>query len=117
MPGGAVGYHAGLSAEEQVAAHYRRSGHEIAHRRWRGRGGEIDIVARQGDTMVFVEVKAACSHGRAAARIGRRQIERIYAAAGEYVAGNERGLDTDMRFEVALVDGAGRIEIVENAFL
>jgi putative endonuclease len=113
---GAASYHAGLAAEEQVAARYQRSGRRIAARRWRGSGGEIDIVARDGDAVIFVEVKKSRSHARAAERLSRRQMERIYASASEFIAGEPCGQNTEVRFEVALVDAAGQIAIIENAF-
>jgi putative endonuclease len=113
---GAVSYHNGLAAEAQVADHYARAGRAIAARRWRGSGGEIDLIAREGAGLVFIEVKKAASHARAAERLSRRQMDRIYASASEFIAGEPRGQDTDVRFDVALVDAAGRIEILENAF-
>lgn len=112
---GARSYHGGLAAEAGVAAHYERAGCAVAHRRWRGRGGEIDLILRDGDVSVFVEVKAARTHARAAERISARQAGRIMTAAEEFVATQPRGSLTEMRFDVALVDGMGRIEIVENA--
>jgi putative endonuclease len=113
---GTVSYHAGRVAEDSVAENYARRGFAIAQRRWRGRGGEIDLIAREGDGLVFIEVKKSRSFARAAERISRRQMERILMAASEFVAGEPRGQLTDMRFDVALVDGTGRIEILENAF-
>lgn len=113
---GAVSYHDGLAAEAQVAAHYLQSGRAIAARRWRGSGGEIDLIAREGADLVFIEVKKAASHARAAERLSRRQMDRIYASASEFLAGEPLGQGTAVRFDVALVDLAGRIEIVENAF-
>lgn len=113
---GATSYHAGLVAEDQVASLYQRRGQEICQRRWRGRGGEIDLIVRQDDRLIFVEVKRARDFARAAERLGRRQMRRLYDAAGEYLARMPMGLDTEARFDVALVDGAGRIEILENAF-
>ncbi|WP_415184091.1 YraN family protein [Phaeovulum sp.] len=113
---GAVSYHGGLAAEAQVAAHYQRSGKCIAARRWRGTGGEIDLVARDGDAVVFIEVKKSTSHARAVERLSRRQMDRIYASAGEFIAGEPAGQMTEVRFDVALVDSVGRIEILENAF-
>ncbi|WP_102109482.1 YraN family protein [Oceaniglobus roseus] len=114
---GAVSYHAGLCAEDRVAAEYSRRGAAIVGRRWRGRGGEIDVIAREGSALVFIEVKASRSHARAAERIGARQIARLYDAAAEYVATEPDGLNTEMRFDVALMDRTGAIEIRENAFM
>ena len=45
---GLTSYHAGLAAESAVETHYLRTGHVISDRRWRGAGGEIDLVAQIG---------------------------------------------------------------------
>lgn len=113
---GVTSYQAGLVAEDQVSAEYRRRGHKTCQRRWRGRGGEIDLIIEDGPGLVFVEVKCARDFARAAERVSRRQMQRIFTTAGEYLARMPNGLDTDARFDVALVDGTGRIEIMENAF-
>lgn len=64
---GAVAYQAGLAAEACIADDYERRGYPIAARRWRGQGGEIDLVARDGDGLVFIEVKKSRSFDRAVA--------------------------------------------------
>lgn len=112
---GLTAWHAGRAAEDQVAEHYRQSGRSIAASRWRGQGGEIDLVAREGEVLIFIEVKRAETFAMAAERLSRRQMDRICSAASEYVAGEPGGQNTEMRFDVALVDGFGRIDIVENA--
>lgn len=112
---GSVSYHAGLSAEEQVARRYQSRGFPVIAHRWRGKGGEIDLIARDGDTFVFIEVKKSRSHARAAERLSARQIRRLYDAAGEYLARCPSGLNTPARFDVALIDSVGRVEIIENA--
>jgi putative endonuclease len=112
---GSMRYHAGLSAEDQVARRYAADGRKVVARRWRGTGGEIDVVATDGEETVFVEVKKARSHAAAAERLGSRQIARILACASEYMAGLATGSLTPVRFDVALVDEQGRIEIRENA--
>ena len=114
---GSVGYHAGLTAEDAVATDYTRRNHGIAARRWRGQGGEIDLIARDGDTVVFVEVKKSRSFARAATRLSRRQMDRICASAGEFLAGEPRGQLTDVRFDLALVDAVGAVSVIENAFM
>ncbi len=113
---GAVSYHDGLAAEAQVAALYVQGGRLIAARRWRGSGGEIDLIAREGAGLVFVEVKKAASHARAAERLSRRQMDRIYCSASEFLATEPLGQGTAVRFDVALVDAIGQIKIIENAF-
>lgn len=113
---GCTNYAAGLSAEDRVAEDYARRGFTVAARRWRSPAGEIDLVARDGDALVFVEVKKSRDFARAAARLTRRQTERIMASALAFLAGEGRSLDTEMRFDLAMVDGAGRIKRLENAF-
>lgn len=113
---GASSYHGGLAAEDQVAAHYQRRGLTVAARRWRGTAGEIDLILRDGAALIFVEVKRAVSLDAAAWRLGPAQVRRICAAASEFVGGEPAGQDTEMRFDLALVGGAGEIEIIENAF-
>lgn len=113
---GQVSYYAGLSAEEQVALHYQRHGLQIADQRWRGTGGEIDLIAQDGNALVFIEVKKSRSFAKAAERVSPRQMRRIYSAASEYLANAPQGQDTDCRFDVALVNGTGQIQILENAF-
>lgn len=113
---GARSYHAGLAAEETVAQCYMRSGRSVAARRWRGKSGEIDMIARDGDTVIFIEVKQSRTHAEAAQHLTQRQLTRIYHAAEEFIGGEPHGSLTDVRFDVALVDGHGVIEILENAY-
>jgi putative endonuclease len=113
---GLVSYHAGLAAEGMVARHYLDSGRTIAAQRWRGQGGEIDLVARDGAQVIFIEVKKSDTHARAAEALSARQMARIYSAAEEFLGGEPLGQLTEARFDVALVDAMGRIEVLENAF-
>lgn len=113
---GSVSYHAGLSAELLVTQDYERRGFALARERWRGKRGEIDLIMRDGDALVFIEVKKSQSFQRAAQRITPRQMNRIYGAAEEYLAGEPKGALTDVRFDVALVDQTGDMQIMENAF-
>ena len=112
---GRTSYHAGIAAEDQVSQLYDRSGRPVIARRWRGSIGEIDLIAREGDTVVFIEVKKSSSHALAAEHLTWGQQQRIMATASEFVGGEPLGQNTDIRFDVALVDGMGRIEIIENA--
>ena len=112
---GKTAYHAGLAAEEQVSQLYDRSGRPVIARRWRGSIGEIDLIVREGATVVFIEVKKSSTHALAAEHLTWAQAQSIMATATEFVGGEPAGQLTDMRFDVALVDGQGRIEIIENA--
>ena len=114
---GQSAHHAGLAAEGQVLRHYLRAGLSIVARRWRGQGGEIDLIAREGDRYVFIEVKAGRDLAGAAARLSLRQMHRLAAAAEEFLGGVAGGLGNDLRFDVALVDRQGRVDIMENALV
>lgn len=113
---GLTNYLAGHAAEASVARHYEDRGIPICARNWRGLTGEIDLIGRDGDVIVFIEVKQSRTHDLAASHISDAQIRRIFSSVDEFVAGEPRGLLTDVRIDLALVDGHGRVEIVENAF-
>ena len=113
---GRANYHAGHAAEGSVARHYEDRGIRICARNWRGLVGEVDLIGRKGDEVIFVEVKQSRTHDLAASHISQAQIARIFATVDEFLAGEPKGLLTDVRIDLALVDGQGRIEVVENAF-
>ncbi|RYI23999.1 MAG: hypothetical protein EON48_07645 [Acetobacteraceae bacterium] len=113
---GLTNYLAGHAAEASVARHYEDRGIRICTRNWRGIAGEIDLIGRDGDVVIFVEVKQSRTHDLAASHISKAQISRIFASVDEFVASEPKGLLTDVRIDLALVDGTGRIEVVENAF-
>ncbi|KUF12597.1 YraN family protein [Pseudoponticoccus marisrubri] len=112
---GQCGHLAGAAAEQAIATDYERRGFPIARRRWRGAGGEIDLIARDGDGLIFVEVKKSRDFARAAERLSQRQMMRLQLAAEEFAGSEPRGALTPMRFDVALVDGRGDIRVIENA--
>ncbi|MBN2741749.1 MAG: YraN family protein [Rhodobacteraceae bacterium] len=116
---GALSYYSGLAAEEQVARQYEDAGRSISEHRWRGRyGGEIDLIARDGDTVIFVEVKKSRSHARAVQRLSSRQMQRICVSVQEYLMKfpAPANCNRKVRFDLALVDEQGQIKILENAY-
>lgn len=114
---GAMAFQAGLAAEDQVARHYDREGAAICARRWRGRAGEIDLIARDGDQVIFIEVKQSVTHDAALAHLGPRQMQRIWEAASEFLDGEPRGQLTEVRLDVALVDGRGEVRVIRDAWM
>lgn len=108
-------YHAGFSAEQAVAKHYRDRGALLRETRWRGPCGEIDLILSEGDTVVFVEVKKSRTHAQAVERVTARQLGRILRSAEDYLGQCPAGTLTDARLDVALVDASGGIEIIPNA--
>ena len=105
----------GSAAEERAAAYLRGLGFTILRRNLRGPGGEIDIVARDGDTIVFVEVKARMSHayGSALAAVNARKRARLRAVAADYL--QYVAPDARARFDVLAVDG-DTVRLHRNAF-
>lgn len=107
---------AGLAAESSVLQRYVAEGYALLARRFRGLRGEIDLVLAKGASVIFVEVKKSHSFDAALARLGAAQIARIFDTAAEFLATQPRGLSTDARFDVALVNARGEVSVIENAF-
>ena len=108
-------YLAGQAAEDMVDRLYQKNGYKILARRWRGGGGEIDLIYRGDDGCVFVEVKQSADFDRAVQSLRPAEIRRLMQAASVFVADEPMGQMTAMRFDVALVNGRGETEIRENA--
>jgi putative endonuclease len=93
----------GLSAESTAAAFLIAKGFRILARRWRSPYGEIDIVARNRSTLIFVEVKARAALDDAAYAVTARQRRRIADAASAWLAARPDLAALDARFDVVLV--------------
>lgn len=103
-------------AGEAAAAEYLASlGYRIVRRNLRGPAGEIDIVARDGTTFVFVEVKARRNgrYGSALRAVDARKRARIRAAAADYLQFVAPG--ANIRFDVLAIDG-NVMRLHRNAF-
>ena len=112
---GKLSCHSGQAAELQVARHYERDGWRVLEHRFKSAAGEIDLVLRRNDTVLFVEVKRARAHDIAASRISLQQIARINQSAEIFVTEHLSGQNFEMRLDVALVDQKGEIQIIPNA--
>jgi putative endonuclease len=107
---------------EQVAERYlRRHGYDILERNARLPAGELDLIARQGTVLVFVEVKARRSSamGGAAYAVNSEKRTRLIRLAAQYMARN-RLAEQPCRFDVVLIQqdlsGQATVEHIENAF-
>jgi len=109
-------YLSGCAAEKTAAMGYHGRGADLLETRWRGKGGEIDLIFRQDGVYVFCEVKKAGSFEEAVMRLRPDQMRRIHAAASEYLFFTPDGQLSEVRFDLAVVDDAGRLDIIENAF-
>ena len=110
----------GKSGEDLACRELERRGYAIVARRYRRRGGELDIVARDGKTTVFVEVKTRQGHrfGAAGEAVHRIKRQRMRLLALDYVM-RHRLADAPCRFDVVSihVDGRGTVvEVFQNAF-
>ncbi len=110
----------GNLGEEAVCDYLRQRGAEILCRNFTIRGGEIDILARQGDFLLIVEVKTRRPDTlvSGAAAVDAKKQRRIIRAAEQYLLKNP--CDLQPRFDVAEVEYSGafvrHIEYLENAF-
>jgi len=93
----------GRAAEAMAAWHLRLRGYRIVARGFRSPQGEIDIVARRGRMLVFVEVKARQDLDAAAEALRTRQAGRIARAARAFVQARPALGGFDQRFDVVLV--------------
>lgn len=104
----------GLSAEERIERAYLDRGCVLLARRWRGGGGEIDLIFRRRDLLVFVEVKSSSSFARAIESLHWSQVARIQSAAETFVGAHPDLARLDMRVDLAALDGMGRFRVIPN---
>ena len=93
----------GLGAETRAVWLLRLKGYAILARRWRVPGGEADIIARRGETLVFVEVKARADLVAAREAIAPAQQRRIGAAARAWLGRNPADMQRTLRFDAVFV--------------
>lgn len=103
MARGRANHASGLRAETFAALWLMLNFYRIIGRRVKTRAGEIDLIARRGKVLVFVEVKARAHADEAAEALGAHQRERLARAASLFVAARPAFHDLDMRFDVILI--------------
>jgi putative endonuclease len=112
----------GRLGEALAERHLAARGYAILARRYRTRRGEIDLIARTGEAIVFIEVKTRTSErfGGPFASLAHRQRARMAAAAARFLAENPRYSGALCRFDAiaVLMEGTGQpiVEHVEDAF-
>ncbi|MCF8095802.1 MAG: YraN family protein [Desulfobacteraceae bacterium] len=110
----------GRLGESLAVGHLKKNGYRILARNYRNRFGEIDIIARHREVIVFVEVKArsTINFGPSKAAVDRNKQKRISMIALGYLK-QTRSTDAKARFDVVCVDtdsNRPRVEIIPNAF-
>jgi len=110
----------GLAGEEVACAELVRRGYAILARRYRTRAGEVDLVARDGVTVVFVEVKTRTgdAYGGGAAAVTWQKRQRLARVAVEFLARSGQS-NAPCRFDVVVVTPADvpRVEVYTHAFI
>ena len=113
------GNHAdGVRGEDMAAAYLETAGYRIVARNWRFHRNEIDIIAMDGDTLVFVEVKKrqGSAHGYGCEAVDHAKQQRIRRVAEAYLACTKHSQDdTTCRFDVVSIDD-DKILLFKNAF-
>lgn len=109
----------GAAGEDRAAAWYLARGYEVVDRNWRSRSGEIDLVLRQGRTLVFSEVKTRSGRafGEPFEAVTFAKQSRLRRLAAEWLRSRAStfGQPMDVRFDVVSVT-AGQVEVLEEAF-
>ena len=123
MPGRGSGRSPGTRAPRGGAGRpsgTRTTGYEILDRNWRRREGELDLIVRQGKTVVFCEVKTRSTDRfgigcRIGARAKQRRIRRLAARWLSELTPASGRARVDVRFDVVSIT-AGQVEVIEDAF-
>ena len=106
----------GVAAESAACAALEADGWTVLGRRLRTPGGEIDIAAQRDGLLALVEVKARPALADAAASVAPRQRKRLLAAAEILIAEHPDWGAAGIRFDVIVVDAAGRVRRILDAF-
>ena len=106
----------GAHAEQVAAQFLQKNGLRLLQRNFRCRFGEIDLILRDGETLIFAEVRQRSrgDFGGAAASIDAHKQRRLILTAQHYLASLPR--IPPCRFDAVLLDAANNVEWVKNAF-
>ncbi len=106
----------GVSTEQLACEHLQASGLQLLHQNYRLKMGEIDLIMRDGNIIVFVEVRYRKTnrYGGALLSIDPRKQARIMRTAQHYL--QYRAPDAQARFDVVAVEGDDNINWIKNAF-
>jgi putative endonuclease len=106
----------GVTAEAAAGAALESDGWVVLARRLRTEAGEVDMLAERAGVLAVVEVKARPTLADAAAAVSPRQRARLLAAAEIILADHPDWGVAGVRFDVMVVDAAGRVRRIADAF-
>lgn len=109
-------YALGIDAEATVCAALEQDGWTILGRRLRTKAGEVDAVAEKDGLLAIIEVKARPRLSEAAGALSARQRARLLGAAEILLAEHPGWGRAGVRFDVLLVDAAGTVRRIADAF-
>jgi putative endonuclease len=110
-------YAIGIAAEARAKGLLEGKDYRILAQRYKTKGGEIDIVAKRGDHLAFVEVKRRKTHEEAAYAVEPRQQARIAVAAEVFLGEHAEFSHCSASFDVILISPAQGCAHIEQAFL
>lgn len=113
---GVRAYRGGLTAEDLACAALTEAGWTVLARRLRTEAGEIDVIADRDGLLAIIEVKQRATLTDAAYALSRRQQSRLLAAAEIVLAEHPDWGHAGVRFDVMVVDTAGNIRRIADAF-
>jgi putative endonuclease len=106
----------GRDGEDLAALHLAREGYVVVGRNVRTRGGELDIVARDGDVLCFIEVRRRKKSADALVSVNGKKQHRVARAAQAYLAVHHPVSPPVCRFDVVIVGDDDRVDVLKNAF-
>jgi len=111
----------GARGEDLAVRYLKKKGYKVIERNYRCQWGEIDLVARQGDTLVFVEIKARTSSdfGLPQDAVDRFKQEKLVQVARAYMAEHRLQETIPARFDVVAVQltpSGPEMELIKDAF-
>lgn len=107
----------GAQYEQRAEEYLTAQGYQILERNFRCRQGEIDLIAREGKWLVFIEVKyrKTAGFGEPSEAVDQRKQIRIYQAAAYYLHHFYYGQERNCRFDVVAILGE-EISLIQDAF-
>lgn len=102
-PARVAAFHSGIDAESRAAEYLAARGYEVLAQRFKSPYGEIDLIARSGRLIAFIEVKARGTLDDAAYAVTVRQRKRIIDTSQFWLAANPDYATFDLRFDALLI--------------
>ena len=111
----------GNEGENKAVEFLLRNGYELLHKNWRTRFGEIDIIVKKDNLIVFVEVKSLPKGNLdyLSKVLNKDKQERIIKTSKRFLLNNRQYSNSYIRYDVIVIDMPGMSEVyhIENAFM